>query len=548
MYPYTHSLKRDLSFYGFEPVNLVTGVVIYEGIDFCISGIIPLEWKRIWYSDSSYIGMLGHGVHTLFDSHLITFEQENCIGLTLEDGRVCGFEFLYNDEEYYNREERLTLRRSNEEFRLFDHNKKLYYIYKSVFGAKNNYFHLVKIENEDGLSIKLDIINNRLQKITDVCGRTITVITTPEGFIERLSLELPDGKREDLVIYGYDEQGNMTSVTDALWQTTHIRYTGHLMSEKTDRNGHTFYWEYDRQNRCVHTWGDGGWQEGHINYFPEKGYNTVTDANNATTTYRYLPNQLVTEEEDPLGNITRYDYTDFMELYRQTDPEGRITGYSYDERGNCTAVTYPDNTQEIFIYDGQDRLSIAIDPSGEKNVYVYEEEHPQRLKSIVEKDGTSTHFEYTPQGLIAQIHKDDNRIELDYDSLYNLKEWKENGQTVKEWSCDYRGRVTSEHTPGQMSHSYRYDALDRVRRIYEPDGNRIELKYNAYDDVVEAKDKHRRVTFEYTPLGSLSVREENGTRVQFFYDRMEHLTSVCNQAGEYYRFERDRRGDIVGEL
>lgn len=67
--------------------------------------------------------MLGHGVHTLFDSHLITFEEENCIGLVLEDGRVCGFEFLYNDEEYYNREERLTLRKSNEEFRLFDHNK-----------------------------------------------------------------------------------------------------------------------------------------------------------------------------------------------------------------------------------------------------------------------------------------------------------------------------------------------------------------------------------------------------------------------------------------
>lgn len=115
---FTHSLKSELSFYGFESVNLITGAVIYEGIDFCISGIVPLEWKRIWYSDSSYIGMFGHGEHTLFDSHLITFEEENCIGLVLEDGRVCGFEFLYNDEEYYSREERLTLRKSNEGFRI----------------------------------------------------------------------------------------------------------------------------------------------------------------------------------------------------------------------------------------------------------------------------------------------------------------------------------------------------------------------------------------------------------------------------------------------
>lgn len=39
---FTQSLKKELSFYGFEPVNLVTGSVLYERTDFSLLGIINL--------------------------------------------------------------------------------------------------------------------------------------------------------------------------------------------------------------------------------------------------------------------------------------------------------------------------------------------------------------------------------------------------------------------------------------------------------------------------------------------------------------------------
>ena len=41
MFHFTQSLKKELSFYGFEPVNLVTGSVLYEGIDFFFPGMLP---------------------------------------------------------------------------------------------------------------------------------------------------------------------------------------------------------------------------------------------------------------------------------------------------------------------------------------------------------------------------------------------------------------------------------------------------------------------------------------------------------------------------
>ena len=51
---------------------------------------------------------------------------------------------------------------------------------------------------------------------------------------------MPDGSSEQLVRYSYDGQGNMVGITDALGQTTGIRYEEHRMVETTDRNGHTF--------------------------------------------------------------------------------------------------------------------------------------------------------------------------------------------------------------------------------------------------------------------------------------------------------------------
>ena len=51
--------KKSLSFYGFEPVNLITGSVLYEGIDFFFPGALPLEWKRVYHSDSNFKGALG---------------------------------------------------------------------------------------------------------------------------------------------------------------------------------------------------------------------------------------------------------------------------------------------------------------------------------------------------------------------------------------------------------------------------------------------------------------------------------------------------------
>lgn len=49
-----------------DPVNMVTGHVIYSGCDFELPGMLPLKWERHWHSDSGFTGLLGHGTTCLF--------------------------------------------------------------------------------------------------------------------------------------------------------------------------------------------------------------------------------------------------------------------------------------------------------------------------------------------------------------------------------------------------------------------------------------------------------------------------------------------------
>ncbi len=83
--------------------------------------------------------------------------------------------------------------------------------------------------------------------------------------------------------------------------------------------------------------------------------------------------------------------------------------------------------------------------------------------------------------------------------------------------------------------------MNRLVRANLSDGNDVQLKYNAYDDIVFAKDNHTQVAFDYTILGSLKAREQGGKNVKFNYDTEEQLTAVINEKGETYQLNVIRK-------
>lgn len=261
--PGTSSLTSWLCKHGFEPVNLVNGVVVYNGTDFSFPSPLPLSWERVYYSDSEYIGWLGRGVHCVYDRNLTILSDEEALALRLSDGRVAVFPLLTQGETYFHRAERITLTHNEEGYHCYEHATRISYkfSYPDTYRGYKSY-RLSSLSNADGQRIELNYERSHLRSIVDAVGRTILVRNTATDLIEQLDLLLPNGEHECLVRYSYDEAGNMVGITDALGQTTHIRYEAHRMVEKTDRNGDTFYWEYDGEGRCIHTWGKDGSQEG----------------------------------------------------------------------------------------------------------------------------------------------------------------------------------------------------------------------------------------------------------------------------------------------
>lgn len=543
--PGTKKLSKKFCKMGFEPVDLVSGVVVYEGLDFRFPSPVPLLWERSWYSDSSYRGWLGHGVHCIYDRCVQELPEEDAVALRMEDGRAVAFPLLERGQEFYLRRERTTLRRTQKGYEAYDHDTMMTAIFDLQEDGTGTY-RMTRLENPDGLGMTFSFSKGKPEAITDAAGRHIRVETEHRGFVTRLSLDTEKGT-ETLVSYGYDAEGNLTDITDALGQTTRIVYEGHLMTEKTDRNGDTFHWEYDGKGRCVHTWGKDGIQEGRIEYHPEKGCNMITDATGGTAIYRYRPDRMVTEEEDALGNITRYEYTEHSELYRVTDPEGRVTGYSYDAEGNLTGVTHPDGSGEMYIHDEQGRPVIYVDAMGNRTHRLYDEERGHLLARTISPTGEVTTFGYDRNGMLVKIAQGDRVSELAYDEQYNLVSWTENGETLRRWDYDHRGQVTAEHSPLLRPDRFEYDALGRVTRVYAHDGNTVELGYDAYDSVTEARDAHRHVRMTYTPMGSLATRTEGEREVKFLYDRMERLTDVVNERGDSYSFVRNKAGQVCTE-
>ena len=542
----TAGLSKKFCKHGFEPVNLITGSVLYEGVDFELPGPIPIKWERNWYSDSGYVGLLGHGTHLSYDLTLQIFEEDNAIGVILPDGRSTGFPLLVAAEEkFYHCPEKLTLACKNKNrYELFDHNTQLIYSFERLH---KDIFKQTSISNLSGLAVKFYYDGKHcLKKIVDTAGREILMELDDSNRITKVTAR-HSGLHRTLIEYWYNEAGDLSAITDANGQTTSIRYQNHLMVEKTDRNGQAFYWEYDGFStgaRCIHTYGDGGILEGRIEY--KEGFNIVANSLGETTTYYYDENGLCIRETDPLGNSVFHQYTDFGEFYRDVDEEGSITGYVYDDRGNMTAMQKPDGSVTNYMYDESGRLQMLTNAEGDATVYVYKN---NVLNAIVGADSSVTSYEYDNAGLIKTIRNNKGQETLlRYDADHNLIKMTFPDKAEATWEYDAWGRCVTAINPENQSQRFRYDLLDRVTHVKKYDGNKVQLYYNAYDGVVHAEDAHHRVNFEYTPLGNLKVREENGTKVLFNYNTEERLVSLLNEHGEVYRFKYDERGKIIREI
>lgn len=532
-----------------HPVDIATGKVFTDIVDFEIPGPLPFRWERVWYSTSVYNGPIGHGWHHNYDLNLQYSKEARCILIRMDDGRLITFPELQPGEMAFCRQERMQLRREDDHYILRSPDQ-LYYKFKAPTGRSTAIQPLLSVSNNAGFSLLFNYdALGRLTQVQDHAGHRFRVEHNSFGQIAAIFAPHPEmpGAEFPLVRYRYDPQGNLVEALNAANAAFKYRYQRHLLVQETNRNGLSFYFEYDGEDHqawCTRTWGDDGIYNHKLTYNREERWTIVENSLGQKTKYFWNADGLVFKTIDPLGyeRITRYG--EFCQIIAEIDELGQLTAYEYDVFGNKTGIVYPDGASVKMQFD-DDRMVAAKDENGGKWAWQYNDQ--QQLVARTDPEKQITRYAYH-NGLINTIIAPNGAItKVKFDEKQNLESVLLPDGAVSSWKYDLLGRSTSFQDARGNVTARKYDLLGRVVQIEHADGNVRLMEYDAEGNILQAKDNHQNVRYEYKGMNRLKARTENGTRIEFTYNTEEDLLGIVNEFGFVYRFELDARRDIVTE-
>lgn len=533
-----------------HPVDIATGKVFTDTVDFELPGPVPLVWERVWYSTSVYQGPLGHGWHHSYDMAMAVDEFDQTIVIRMADGRPVIFPLLEVGGSYINRQEQLTLERDDEGYLLRDKAQLFYRFTKDAYGAHQTYL-LGSIANANGFAIRFAYNHHgHLEQIKDSAGRLLPVKTDSAGRI--LAIHAPHPLYSDqsfsIAQYRYDEDGDLIATLDAHDQPFRYAYENHLLVQETNRNSLSFYftWEGTGGNaRCIRTWGDGGIYDHKLYYDPDAQKTVVEDSLGNRTTHFYNDMGLVYKVIDAKGNTSTTTYNSDCQIIAETNALGLATRYGYDERGNKSLIIRPDGATTKMIFNGQNLLVNAVDPVGGKWIWIYDER--QNLLSRKDSLGRTSNYKYEDGLLTSIIDAAGRQIRMAYDEQFNTIRLTTPDNYSSQWVYDHLGRITDRIDPNGNRQRVKFNLLGQAVKVEEPDGNKRSLKYDPEGNIIHARDRQHDIAFEYGGFNTLHARIENGTHVSFHYDTEEQLTSIRNEHGDVYRFQLDPNSDVIRE-
>jgi RHS repeat-associated protein len=186
--------------------------------------------------------------------------------------------------------------------------------------------------------------------------------------------------------FGYDAQGNLTSITDVLGQSYAITYDSHGQALTiTDPLGNTSVYTYDGRGRLASVTDPLGrsWQ---LHYDAAGNLVEATDPGGGTSTMSFDELNRLTEFIDALGGVTEQSFDANDNLTQVGDPTGRVTGYTYDELDRLLGITHPDGGIDQFAYDGNGNPTIHTDARGLQTTWGYDAAN-RPVSISVEADG-----------------------------------------------------------------------------------------------------------------------------------------------------------------
>ena len=361
---------------------------------------------------------------------------------------------------------------------------------------------------------------------TDGLGQTTTILRSI-GPSLALSLVGPCGCPQ--VTTTYDSNGNVLTRTDVLGQTESFQYEAvfsHVI-QYTDKLGRITTFGYDSNGNLTSvTKAPGTLNLTTVSTYDSFGELTsITDPLGHATRSHYDSNGNPTAQIDPLGNQTTFQYDgvgrstsvadpvgrittmSYNALYvtSVTDPAGATTQFAYDANGNRTTVT--DALQNVWTstYDVKNKITSVTDPLRNQAIFLYNIN--DELFEARSPSGRTTQYEYDGRGQVTLIA---NPLLGTTNFTYDNE-----GDLVA--LTDQRGFTTS----------FTYDALFRLTGKVDPVGGVSSLTYDAVSNIVTATDRlGRQTTLIRDQANRLTQASYADAVVSYAYDAASRLTQV----------------------
>ncbi|MEX2198616.1 MAG: DUF6531 domain-containing protein [Burkholderiales bacterium] len=410
----------------------------------------------------------------------------------------------------------------------------------------------------------LDAMDNRTQEqVIDPANALAQTRSRVYNNLNRLFQEI--GAAAQVTQYAYDNQGNVTGITDPLSRVSANAYDAlNRLRQVTDPALGVTQYTYNGLDALI----------------------GVTDARNLATGYTVdgLGNLTVQQSPDTGNTVNTYDAAG--NLLSQTDAKSQTTSYAYDALNRVTLITFHDGSKQAYGYDtaanGIGRLAFITETDAANLVtnltaYAYDA-HGRVTAQTRTLAGTpfATAYAYDAAGRLGLTTYPSGRVvAYGYDALGRVNEVitaKDNQvQTVVQnvtyhpfggvtgytfgngqvysRSVDQDGRIAS-YTLGGANYAIAFDAASRITGIADTGNpsNANTYGYDALDRLTQAVLPSTNYAYSYDAVGNrLTKTVGAATDLYAYQGTSNRIASVQPASSPPRAFTFDPNGSTVAD-
>lgn len=340
----------------------------------------------------------------------------------------------------------------------------------------------------------------------DIMGRVVRTTTTDT---------LSENGKVYKVYYGYDENGNIVSVTDNKGNKTLSQYDAlNRLISQTDAMGGVTKFEYDARDNLI----------------------AVTDPELSTTRFQFDKNNQTLLETKPLGQTLSYAYSALGQQITETDSLGQVAKFIYDINGRQTQTEFYLNAQ---------KMNAGVDNAQKVIRYNYDE--AGWLKGYSDGQITSLYnYDDAGQLLNETVNFGAFSKTLAYTYFKNGKRktyTNGDGKTYR-YQYDQANRFTSLTLPDNKRIAVNEHQWQVPKKISFPGGSQMTLNRDGLNKLTDltvldsAKNTILKHQYTYDDVGNIKSQQTNFDNFEYDYDDLYRLTAATGEkAQEAYTYD-----------